>query len=561
MVFFTIVLNHAQAKDARISVEKGLPTSDHLGTQNDGRQFENRKAASSDSEVRQKLETDAYRTATASEYLAQNTVTQDPDDTLEQASDSNPTTDKPAEGKVEKADSAEPVASKDIKIKSKKLTCATCEALDTRLSGRLTSEIYLTQRNRARILNNGVYALDTLTVLPFYETVQLRAEELYHKGLSVHFQGWTGVDLNDVYFDNRFERVVGDPTYLNVQFRYQGLHATAGRQMVYSGTARGLHLDGIDVSYQFPIYLGIEGFGGLVVPPYLGPNWYREQPDVDFDSFGPGFSDWERDGEYAFGGRLFYRRFGLLSGGLSILQVTELDETATQLIGADLALTPLSWFAVYCDAAMDLPTASFQQIDTSVDFYPIDMLSISIEHRYTVPLLFLPHTSIFTVFSQEEHHSLGGTTRIEPLDWLEAYIGYRHLLFDYEDGESEDGFEFFSGVTLQYLDRSEGNIQLHYSRLTDIENGLHEFRTRVAVPFAIIGLLSVTNLYLDIYDNRIKGEKLGFLADTGLFYRSRAIVTGGTVSAGTTPYDEEEIRVMLKFAYQFEKSFVERKQP
>lgn len=438
------------------------------------------------------------------------------------------------------------------------LVCTRCEALDTRISGRLTSEVYLIQRSKARILGDGVYSVEKLNTIPFYETVELRADEIYHKGLSVHFQGWTGLDLNDVYFDDRFKRVVGDPTYLYVKFQDSGFNGTLGRQLVYSGTARGLHIDGIDASYELPFHLGIEALAGLVVSPYLGPDWYREQPEVDFDSFGPGFSDWERKDDYAIGGRIYYQRLGLISGGVSALHVTETDETSQQLLGANCMVTPIDWFAAHVETAFDLPTESIQQIGAEIDFYPLSLLSFSVDYDFTDPSLFLSHTSIFSIFSSEQYHSVGGTAHIRPLDWLRANLGFHRHLYDYVDSATQDGSELSAGVSFKYLEQREGTILIHYKRLSEPENGLHEFRTRITVPFAITGLKAVSNLYLDVYDRRISQQKLGYLGDIGLFYLVGLFTAGGNVSAGKTPYHEDEIRAMLKFAYNFEQSFMER---
>lgn len=483
------------------------------------------------------------------------------DETSGQSEDSHPSPKGEAtSGQPSEESSGKPEDKKE-KTKPQKLTCVSCEALDPRLSGHLTSEVYLMQRSRARILGNGVYWIEKLKVYPFYETMELRADEVYHKGLSIHFQGWAGVDLNDVYFDDRLRRVAGDPTYLYVQFHAGGFSGTAGRQMVYTGTVGALHLDGIHASYELPIHVGIEGLGGLVVSPYLGPQWYREQPGVDFDSFGPGFSDWEREGEYAVGGRVFYRRVGLVSGGVSLLHVTELNEVSQQLIGADLVVTPLSWCTAYLNGALDLPTSSIQHIDLGLDFYPFDILSVSAEYGLTDPTLFLSHMSIFSIFSSEQYHSVGGTARIDPLDWLQVHAGYHHHLYNYDQSQTEDGFEVSAGVTFKYLENRGGVVLIDYRRLSESVNGLHDVRTGVTVPFAITGLKAAANLYLDIYDNKVHAKALSFVGDVGLFYTAQSLMAGASVSAGTTPYNEDDIRGMLKFAYNFEKRFVERKHP
>jgi len=42
---------------------------------------------------------------------------------------------------------------------------------------------------------------------------------------------------------------------------------------------------------------------------------------------------------------------------------------------------------------------------------------------------------------------------------------------------------------------------------------------------------------------------MGFLADVGLFYGNQTLQGGGSVAAGVTPYDRDEIQGMLRLAY------------
>jgi hypothetical protein len=165
--------------------------------------------------------------------------------------------------------------------------------LRTSVSGRWQSEMIMSQRSRIRYLDDGSAERTVVDVYPFYNTISLRADEIGHKGLSIHFQGWAAIDLGDIYFQ---ERVVADPTYLYLQFRDYGFDIKAGRQFVYQGAARALHIDGISFSYQSSINLGIQAIGGLIVTPKQGPNWYEEDEPGSYSDFGSGFSDWKREG-------------------------------------------------------------------------------------------------------------------------------------------------------------------------------------------------------------------------------------------------------------------------
>jgi hypothetical protein len=95
--------------------------------------------------------------------------------------------------------------------------------LNTTLSGRSLSELFL-QRPQIVSLGNGTYASSKQKLYPFYETISLRADQVFHPGLSVHLEGWAGLDMADLYFD---ERVVAGRTYLYVPFRGEGLLAIA----------------------------------------------------------------------------------------------------------------------------------------------------------------------------------------------------------------------------------------------------------------------------------------------------------------------------------------------
>lgn len=444
------------------------------------------------------------------------------------------------------------------------------ERLNTRLSGRLRSEIFMTQRPRMKSLGAGVYGVRSVNVFPFYETIELRADEIGHKGLSIHFQGWAGLDLADIYFD---QRIVADPTYLYLQFRDYGADIKIGRQMVYSGATRGLHLDGIYASYESPIHLGIEAHGGLVVSPYRGPEWYREQPgNLSYDDFGAGFSDWEREGDYAVGGRVFYRLAGKVSAGVSVLHVTEFDEVDRQLFGVDLDMTPLKWFGATGNATMDIMSTKLQEANLGMDFYPHETVSISADYRHADPTLYLSHLSIFSVFSMEEYDAVGGVIRLKPLGWLQFHAGYHHRFYSYVKEEFDDlgdstygadtdtGYDIDAGAIIKYGAKGAGMVLLDYNRLGEDEQGIHALRLGTIIPMGVEGLRTSVNVYLDFYDEEINDSDLGFMADLGLFYGNRKIEAGGSVAAGLTPYAESEVRGMLKLNYNFDVSFVERRE-
>jgi hypothetical protein len=459
------------------------------------------------------------------------------------------------------------------------------EELRTRFSGSLRSEIFLSQRPRMREIAPGRYAIRNDNVFPFYETIRLRADELGVRGLSVHFEGWAGVDLANVYFDQRF---VADPTYLYVQFHDYGLDLRLGRQMVFTGATRGLHIDGLYASYETPVHLGVEALGGLVVSPDIGPDWYRDQPArVSGDDFGTGYTDWQRPGDYAVGGRLFYRLATRASAGVSILNVTELSEVDRRLLGADLDLTPVRWLGLTGNAVLDMMVTRLQEANAALDFYPIEPLSFGLDYRHADPTLFLSHMSIFSVFSSSSYDSVGAEVRGRPIEWLQLTGAYHQRIYGYIDqtvdgGNGYDvarelGYDIAAAAAARFGKRRDGLVRVEYVRTTEADVGVHQVRGGAIIPLGVDGLRAAANAAIEFFDkawnepytgtDAVSGASaasaigFGYSGDIGLYYGNGTIETGGTFAHSSTPYAQQETRGMLKLIYNFAVGFSERRRP
>ena len=326
-----------------------------------------------------------------------------------------------------------------------------------------------------------------------------------------------------------------------------------------------------------------------MVSPDLGPDWYRDQPaDPGYDDYGAGFSDWDRQGDYAVGGRIFYRLAGRVSAGVSVLEVTELDETDRRLLGVDLDFTPLSWLGATGNAALDLVASRLQEANLALDLVPIRQLTLSADYRHADPTLYLSHMSIFSVFSTEEYDAVGGAVRVRPIDWLQLYASYHHRFYSYlerSDATAAEpstytaavdmGYEVGGGAAAQFGAKRAGSVVLDYTRQGESDLGVHQFHAGAIIPIAIGGLRAITNGYLDVFDDAwnapygsvdgvsgaSKVKKVGFLVDAGLYYGNGRMEVGGYASHSSTPYVRQETRGMLKLIYNFDVRFVGRGQP
>lgn len=443
------------------------------------------------------------------------------------------------------------------------------ETVHTTISGRLRSEMYFSQKPRMHYLGNGQYRVEKLTVIPFYEYVELRATEVGHKGLSIHFKGWSGFDIADVYFSNRF---VADPTYLYLQFNDYGADIKLGRQQVYTGVFRGLHLDGINAAYQTPLNIGFQGLAGFVVSPKWGPDWYTENysqvPEaLNFDDFAGGLSQWDRKSNFATGGRVFYKQGNRISTGISFLNITQHSDNETQLVGGDISLLPTHWLSITGNGAFDVLAKSLQEANLGADFYPTNKVSIGVDYRHANPTLYISHLSIFSVFSTEEYDSVGGSFRIRPIDQLTFRFVYHQNFYSFIEKRNPDGYPVYddqvaygydldAGGTLRFGSRYDHLILFNFRRLKESQQGIVQFRLGSTIPI-IAPMLKVSgDFYWDIYDTEINDQKRAFLGDLGIFYISNKILLGGNFSAGQNPYANSEIKGMVKFEYNFDVTFV-----
>ena len=90
---------------------------------------------------------------------------------------------------------------------------------------------------------------------------------------------------------------------------------------------------------------------------------------------------------------------------------------------------------------------------------------------------------------------------------------------------------------------------------------MNQFHAGIIVPLPLDDLRATSNLYCDLFDRPVNGKQFGFLGDIGLMWRYRGWETGGTFTAGTTPYDREEFRGIVKVTYNWDVQFYERRQP
>ncbi|HPO09343.1 MAG TPA: hypothetical protein PLZ55_11795, partial [bacterium] len=433
------------------------------------------------------------------------------------------------------------------------------DVLRTRVSGSLRSEMHLTRSDQVRTVSPGVYARQSLKLFPFYEIIELRADEVGHKGLSFHVQGILALDLGALYFDQRF---VADPAYAYVQFQHRGIRLRLGRQMVFSGSTQGLHIDGLLASFQTPIFIGVEALGGLIVSPLQGPDWYANPPadaDVDYNSYGRGLTDWSRNGDFAMGARLFYRVSEKVSAGVSYLHLTRSQEVDHALLGFDLDFSLLDWMALTGRTNLELNVGALRDSSVLLDIRPGRAVCVTLDYQHVNPVLFLPAMSIFSVFSDEQFNAFGSAVSIDPLEHLSLRAGYRVMMVGQDvprAGEWQHewgmGHQVDADVSIRFGEKEhQGTGRFGYGRVAREGNVIDQLRIGAFIPFGPASLGCAANGYLEFFQLPVNGKNRGIIADAGMFYSTTLIDTGVSVTMGSTPVSELEMRAMLSFAWNF----------
>lgn len=217
----------------------------------------------------------------------------------------------------------------------------------------------------------------------------------------------------------------GDISLAYLEGRTRVLDFRAGRQLVFDGVARGAHLDGVSGTFRPFSQVGATLLAGVPVVPLLQ----------------------EHRGRFMAGGRVFWRRSYNTEVGISALHVLDQGRHAAQHIGVDGRITilprlvlsgMLRWSTLHgSNTVLTLwPRASqwrepaglpsdvkgrampvkdglwraiplLAEADLMATWQPSDLFQAALIYRRTSPSLFIPRSSIFSVFSSEQRDQFG----------------------------------------------------------------------------------------------------------------------------------------------------------
>jgi hypothetical protein len=370
------------------------------------------------------------------------------------------------------------------------------------------------------------------TVVPVYQSLALSVDGMrlgHFAQLRLVVSGWGevafgegGADLAAPTTHNPLATGDLDAAFLEAVALDGRLQLRLGRQLLFAGAARALQLDGASTTVRLWRGLGLEAYGGVPVTPRFVVH----------------------QGDAAAGGRVFFRHSYDSEVGLSFIEVLDQGRVARQDLGADARVRPLRSLTLSGYALLSLVELRLAEGDAAVTWQPLAMLQVRADYRRTAPDLFLPRSSILSVFASESHDEVGGDLYLRPLSRLRLSADYHTVL---DDG----GIGHRGGAKLTVsLGRAQGTqvgTELRVLHLFD--QGYVQSRL-----FGIHRLLPtlVLTLDLDAYhlEQAVNGQTFSLTGAATLgwdFHPGwRAVVTG---IGDVTPYVERRFEGMVKLVY------------
>ncbi len=366
--------------------------------------------------------------------------------------------------------------------------------------------------------------------LPFHQLVQLSARDLGVPGLSVHTQLWGMVDMLDLQEEERF---AGDVNTLYLSFSPQeggpgallhGLELTVGRQFVAMGATLLEQVDGARARYLHGSGLELGLFGGAISGiRLLDQAW----PDTDDDHDGAPDS--------VVGARVGYVDLGFLSGGVSLSHRWFDGETAHMDLGADLSFTPHDKVSISGLATLALGEVRLKEARATAAVYPVRPVSIIAGFHFTSPDLWIPRTSIFSVFSNETHMEASLAARWQAMRRLSLDASYGRRFYD-ADG-ADEAVEGGNRATLAGTwgfsvgGAQRGSAVLEVTRLESRDNAANRARLATRVPVPLLGraFLLVADLELTLLDELVRDSRLAL---RGAGYLVAPVTSSLSVMAG-----------------------------
>jgi len=362
------------------------------------------------------------------------------------------------------------------------------------------------------------------TVVPLLELVSAKASAIdnpWVQDLSVVLSAWGGFQFGDP-IDNHQATGDVDLAYVEGSGLDHKVKARLGRQLIIGGAGRITPIDGLNVTVMPTATLGVTVYGGqVVVPRFALPKGDGVAGIRAFDRISP-----ETEVGVSF--------LDMLTDGRTARQDVALD--ARYALRQDLTLTGYGAFSAL---ALRLSEA-----DVAALWQPMRQLQVTADYRRTAPDLFIPASSIFSVFAQERLDEFGAMVSGRPWAHLTVWG-------DYHAVDSQDGWGHRAQLrgTWDVGSQRRTSVGVEGRLLSIPVNGYLEGRV-FGTHHVAQNLLATLELDAYHFRNPINGQPNSFYSSATVAYDATPtwrVALSGVV--GVTPYLESETQLMARLVW------------
>ncbi len=387
------------------------------------------------------------------------------------------------------------------------------------------------------------FSLDTAA--PAFEILSITVRDVrngFADDLTFVLKTWASYDIADRRWDNGTDSsLTGDVSAGYVQGRFIGRRLTLrlGREVVATGVARTLQLDGGDAVLTLPAGFKVSGYVGAPVTQRFGSRTAM----VSWNPVG---------GDLAYGGRVAwaYGFAGYPGRGIEIGASANLVEDGgdpvREEVGADLRLQPFRDLTFTGLAAYSLYDERPSELLARVSYSITHALRLDADAQYTAPDLFLARNSILSVFSAEDRTDFGGALTWEVRRGISVGAGY-HLVTEpgEEEGKTFDGSEAAAHVEWE---REGALAGAEFEYLDAFENGYTALRVFGRRDFG--RFFGTADVMGHLFKHAVNGQDYAVTGTLGagleLAKGFSAVISG---NAGVTPFLEQTYSLMAKLVY------------
>jgi hypothetical protein len=364
------------------------------------------------------------------------------------------------------------------------------------------------------------------TVVPLYELVGVRAKNLELKGfdeLSVAVDAWGGLTLPNSPSGIGASDV--NLAYVEARALKKKLRLRLGRQFVTGGVARAMFFDGLFADYRTGVGVGLSAFAGIPVERRFA-NFLR--------------------GDFVVGTRAYFQPSYTTEVGVSFIHMLQRGALSRQDAGLDGRWRIHRTISLAGAFVWSVAEGELAELDIGPRWTPTENVEVLFNYRRTAPELFLPRTSIFTVFADTSRDDAGVSVTWQLGSMVSAFGDFRALWIS-----GEQGFEASARVSVRPFRGPSTTLVAQYHRLELPSNGYHQARVgaRHVLPF---GLGLAVDLETYVLDRAVREQTLSFSASTTATYAiNKSWLVGATLFAATTPTFESRYEAIAKLSWIF----------